>query len=125
MELISKIQKFSQKKLIHSMKIMPFIFPFVFRLTFLNNHLKTLKKSVQNQNIHNQYHNDSDDDNLNNYNINISFSVKRNKIFEETFDLYLDNKLRPFAKWTITFINEFGIKEEGGKIIQNFFLFNF
>lgn len=113
MELISKIQKFSQKKLIQSMKIMPFIFPFVFRLTFLNNHLKTLKKSMQNQSLYNQYNQDSDDEGSY-YGSNISFAVKRNKIFEETFSLYLENKLRPYAKWTVTFINEFGMKEEGG-----------
>jgi len=113
MELISKIQKFSQKKLIQSMKIMPFIFPFVFRLTFLNNHLKTLKKSMQSHNAQNQYSNDSDDEGAY-YNKNISFAVKRQKIFEETFALYNENKLRPFAKWTVTFINDFGMKEEGG-----------
>ena len=114
MELISKIQKFSQKKLIQSMKIMPFIFPFVFRLTFLNNHLKTLKKSMQSQSLNNQYNHDSDEDGSF-YNANVSFSVKRKKIFEETFSLYLENKLKPYAKWTVTFINEFGMKEEGGK----------
>lgn len=116
MELISKIQKFSQKKLIQSMKIMPFIFPFVFRLTFLNNHLKTLKKSMQqHQSAYNQFNNDDSDDDGAYYNKNISFAVKRNKIFEETFSLYLENKLRPFAKWTVTFINDFGMKEEGGE----------
>jgi hypothetical protein len=114
MELISKIQKFSQKKLIQSMKIMPFIFPFVFRLTFLNNHLKTLKKSMQSQSLNNQYNHDSDEDGSF-YNANVSFTVKRKKIFEETFSLYLENKLKPYAKWTVTFINEFGMKEEGGK----------
>jgi len=96
------------------MKIMPFIFPFVFRLTFLNNHLKTLKKSMQSQSLNNQYNHDSDEDGSF-YNANVSFSVKRKKIFEETFSLYLENKLKPYAKWTVTFINEFGMKEEGGK----------
>lgn len=113
MELMSKIQKFSPKKLIQAMKLMPFIFPFVYRLTFLNNHLKSVKRSAQRTNIYNQNYNYDDEDD-NNYNINIAFSVHRKSIFEETLALYLENKLRPFAKWSITFINDFGMKEEGG-----------
>ena len=113
MELISKIQKFSQKKLVESMKIMPFIFPFVYRLTFLNNHLKAMKRSQQvNNQMQNQY--DSDEDNYGISSGSISFTVHRKNIFEETLGLYVNNKLKPYVKWAITFVNEFGIREEGG-----------
>lgn len=124
MELISRIKKFSQKKLIKAMKIMPFIFPFVYRLTFLNDHLKSIKQAAFN-NINIQrprsfFDDDYDEPQENMY---VSrFTVSRKNIFDEAFSLYLKGKLMPFAKWEVTFVNEFGMKEEGSMVIFCFFI---
>jgi hypothetical protein len=103
MELISKIYSFSKSKQIESIKIMPFVFPFVSRLTVMNSVLSDLKKSRADDMYDYMSHN--------NHNLIIS----RKTIFDDTLMLYLNDRLLPYVRWHITFVNELGIKEEGGK----------
>jgi hypothetical protein len=105
MELISKIYSFSKTKQIESIKIIPFVFPFVSRLTVMNSVLSEIKMSRA-QDAY-QYLQSSHDLNL---------IIGRKTMFDDTLVLYLNDRLLPYVRWHITFVNEFGMKEEGGKI---------
>lgn len=105
MELISKFSGYSQTKQLESMKIMPFVFPFNYRLTVLYSHFKNLKRNqLINLNMHYEEEEQGYETNL---------TISRDHIFDETLNLYLNNKLRPFIRWRITFVDRFGKREEG------------
>jgi hypothetical protein len=105
MELISKIATFSKSKQLESIKMMPFVFPFVSRLTVMNSVLSEVKQSraadlYQHMNLRRE---------------DLHFVISRKNIFDDTLLLYLNDRLLPYTRWHITFVNELGIKEEGGK----------
>jgi ubiquitin-protein ligase E3 C len=105
LELISKFSGYSQIKQLESMKIMPFVFPFNYRLTVLYNHFKNLKRNqLINMNLHYEEEEQGYETNL---------TISRDHMFDETLNLYLNNKLRPFIRWRITFVDKFGNREEG------------
>jgi hypothetical protein len=105
LELISKFSGYSQIKQLESMKIMPFVFPFNYRLTVLYNHFKNLKRNqLINMNLHYEEEEPGYETNL---------TISRDHMFDETLNLYINNKLRPFIRWQITFVDKFGNREEG------------
>ena len=104
MELISKITSFTPDKQIESIKIMPFIFPFTSRLNVLYRFLSNLKKERIQPYLSDPYFNPED----------LNLVIRRKTIFDDTLSLYLSDRLKPYVRWHITFINELGIKEEGG-----------
>lgn len=101
MELISKLSGSSQLKQIECMKIMPFIFPFNYRLTLLNHIFTDLKKTRLYEILNSEEEIETD------------LVISREYIFDETLNLYLNNKLVPFVRWKITFVDKFGNREEG------------
>jgi hypothetical protein len=111
MELISKISSFKQETQLEAIKIMPFIYPFPFRLQILNNFNYEYRKKqidILQQSLYE----------MENPQIQTDFRISRKNIYEHSFQYYLEGKFNPFIRWKITFINEFGIAEEGSKLKQ-------
>jgi hypothetical protein len=108
MELTSKISSFKQDTKLEAIKIMPFIYQFPYRLQILNEFIKQYKDKQIHIIQESLYE-------MENPQIQTDFRISRKNIYEHSFQYYLEGKFNPFIRWKITFINEFGIAEEGSK----------
>ena len=92
--LVMSIKKLDEKFQWEAMKTIPFIFRFEYRLSILNAYKRILLSSFT-------------------YSETNEITVKRGFLFDDTFQLYCDKQLNPFANWRVHLVDKFGFNEEG------------
>ena len=117
MEIVSKIFEKNNDLLLEKMKLIPFIFPLKERLNIGVKEMKKLKEERSNtlRNIrnHQNYFGFIDEDMIEDEINSAHIKIPRESIFNSTFMYYMQNLLKPYGRWTITFIDKLGQVEQG------------
>ena len=117
MELVSKMTGTNKVLLLEKIKLIPFIFPLKTRLEIGVKEMKRLKEErgnslrnfMNNRNYFGGFDEEMFEDEANTVNI----KIPRDSIFNTTFMYYMQNVLKPYGKWKITFIDKLGQVEAG------------